>query len=169
MLKRITVDPTGWLIAGDQRLRCALGQNGISTEKREGDKASPVGTFHMLHVFYRADRIAPPPQTALALTPLQPDFGWCDDPTHPDYNRLITLPHPANHEKMWRDDGLYDVVVQLDHNTDPVRPGHGSAIFMHVAKLNYDGTEGCIALKLNDLLELLRISNSSTEIVIPRL
>lgn len=169
MLKRITVDPTGWLIVGDRRLRCALGQNGISSEKREGDKASPAGAFRMLRVFYRADRIDPPPQTALTLTRLQPDFGWCDDPTHPDYNRLITLPHPARHEKMWRDDGLYDVVVQLDHNTDPVRPGHGSAIFMHVAKPDYDGTEGCIALKLNELLDLLRTCNSSTEIVIPSL
>jgi len=132
--------------------------------KREGDDATPAGQWPLRRVFFRPDRLATAPDvgaSSLTVTPLAPDLGWCDDPAHCDYNRLITRPHPAGHERLWRDDGLYDVIVVLGHNDDPPVPGLGSAIFLHVALPEAGGryglrpTAGCVALPLPDLLHLL--------------
>ena len=134
--------------------RCALGRGGIRADKREGDGGTPTGRFALRRVLYRADRLSAP-QTALPVSPIDPLDGWCDDPGHPDYNRPVRLPFPASHEELWREDGVYDVVVVLGHNDDPVVPGAGSAVFMHVAKPGYEPTAGCVALALPDLLRLL--------------
>ncbi len=105
-------------------------------------------------MLYRPDRVSAP-ATSLDCAPLAADDGWCDDATHPDYNRPVRLPHPASCERMWRDDELYDVVVILGHNDDPPVPGLGSAIFLHVAKPDWQPTEGCVALAIADLLAVL--------------
>ncbi len=138
-------------------VRCALGKGGVITEcnKREGDGKSPTGTYPIRYVFYRPDRMRPP-QTALPVVALAADDGWCDDPADPDYNRHVKLPFVASHEKLWRDDHVYDVVVVLGHNDDPVVPGMGSAIFMHLARDGYPGTEGCVALSEADLFDVLK-------------
>jgi L,D-peptidoglycan transpeptidase YkuD (ErfK/YbiS/YcfS/YnhG family) len=135
--------------------RCALGRGGIRADKREGDGGTPVGCFPLRRVLYRGDRMTPP-ETALPMTAIQPADGWCDDPADPAYNQPVRLPYPASHEEMWRVDGLYDVVVVIGHNDDPVVPGMGSAVFMHVAKPDYEPTAGCVALALPDLLALLK-------------
>lgn len=155
---QINVDATGWIRTRGQMWRCASGRGGVRIDKAEGDGATPAGIWQLGRVFYRPDRLKAP-ETKLTVLPLEPNWGWCDDPSHADYNQLIVLPHPGHHEKLWRDDGLYDVVVEIHYNTDPVQPGRGSAIFMHVAKPDYSATEGCIALNLADLLDLLRICN----------
>lgn len=134
---------------------CRLGRSGLSMNKREGDGATPVGTWTLLRVLYRPDR-GEKPQTALPVTPLSPDDGWCDDPTHADYNQPVRLPHPAGCEQMWREDRLYDVVVVLDHNSAPPIPGLGSAIFLHVAHPEGKPTQGCIALEPDTLHDLLK-------------
>lgn len=133
---------------------CALGRAGIVADKREGDGGTPAGLLPLRRVLYRADRVERPP-TALPLARLGRADGWCDDPADPAYNRLVGLPHRARCEALWRDDRLYDVVVVLGHNDDPVVAGRGSAIFMHVASPGYGATEGCVALALGDLLRLL--------------
>lgn len=135
--------------------RCALGRGGIREDKREGDGASPVGRFPLRRVLYRADRMAAP-VTGLPVAPIAADDGWCDAPADPAYNQPVKLPFAASHEEMWRADGLYDVVVVIGHNDDPIVPGEGSAVFMHVAKPDYEPTAGCVALALSDLLALLR-------------
>jgi len=135
----------GLLRCGPITVPCALGRAGIVTRKREGDGATPTGSFELLHVFYRADR-GRPPQTLLPVEALTPDMGWCDDPGHGLYNRPVDLPFGAGHEKMWRDDRLYDIVVVLDCNMYPSVKGRGSAIFFHIARENYRPTEGCIAV-----------------------
>ena len=150
-----TVHADGWLEWDGHRVRCALGPAGIRGDKREGDGATPTGRFAMRRVLWRADRL-PQPQTPLPIASIQPDDGWCDDPADPSYNRQVRLPYPASAEQLWRDDALYDVIVVLGHNDDPPRPGHGSAIFLHVARPDYAATEGCVALALADLLALLR-------------
>jgi L,D-peptidoglycan transpeptidase YkuD (ErfK/YbiS/YcfS/YnhG family) len=150
----IRVSADGRLTWDTGRAVCALGRSGIRHDKREGDGATPVGSFTVKRVFYRPDRLAAP-ATGLPRQALDPAMGWCDDPGHADYNRLVRLPHAASCERMWRDDGVYDVVVELGHNDDPPRPGMGSAIFLHVAKPDYAATEGCVALALGDLLSLL--------------
>ncbi|MCC7166110.1 MAG: L,D-transpeptidase family protein [Rhodospirillales bacterium] len=134
--------------------RCALGRSGVSLAKREGDGATPVGRFLLREIFYRPDRLARP-HSALLIRALEPDMGWCDEPSDPGYNRLVRLPYDGRCETMWRDDGLYDLLVVLGHNDDPPQPDLGSAIFLHVAGPDFGPTEGCVALALPDLQALV--------------
>lgn len=161
----LTVSRDGTLRWDGKTCRCALGRGGVRGDKREGDGATPVGSFPLRRVFYRPDRITAPP-TRLPVQALIPADGWCDDATHPDYNRHVRLPHPARHEMMWREDGLYDVVVVLGHNDDPPLPGLGSAIFLHVAKPDWQPTEGCVALQLSDLLAVLAAAGPETRLTV---
>lgn len=142
------------LEAGGASYPCQVGRSGITASKREGDGATPVGCFPLRLVYYRPDRLAPP-STRLPLRALTPQDGWCDDPAHPDYNRPVALPFAASHEALWRDDGVYDLIVVLGHNDDPPRPGLGSAIFLHLSREDGGPTAGCVALTLPDLLRVL--------------
>jgi L,D-peptidoglycan transpeptidase YkuD (ErfK/YbiS/YcfS/YnhG family) len=153
-METITVAAPGIATWGAKRYRCALGAGGITSSKREGDGATPVGCFALRYVLYRADRMGPP-VTGLRLETIAPDDGWCDDSPDPNYNRPVTLPYPGRTERLQRDDEIYDVVVVLGHNDDPVVPGDGSAIFLHVARADYAPTAGCVALTRPDLFELL--------------
>ncbi len=129
--------------------------------KREGDGATPVGAWPLREVFYRPDRVARP-RTRLPVTPLRRDDGWCDDPADRNYNRRVRLPYPAGHERLWREDHLYDLVVVLGYNDRPRACGKGSAIFMHLATRGFGPTEGCIALRETDLRRLLAAARSRT-------
>jgi L,D-peptidoglycan transpeptidase YkuD (ErfK/YbiS/YcfS/YnhG family) len=91
----------------------------------------------------------------LPVAPIAPDDGWCDAPGDPDYNRLVKLPHAGSHERMWREDDIYDVVVVLGHNDDPPVAPMGSCIFVHLARPGYPPTEGCVALTRADMDALL--------------
>jgi L,D-peptidoglycan transpeptidase YkuD (ErfK/YbiS/YcfS/YnhG family) len=147
---------------------CVLGRNGLSADKHEGDGATPVGRFPLRRVFYRADRLAAP-ATALPVTALTPDDGWCDEPGDANYNRLVKLPYAARHEALWRADALYDVVVAIGYNDDPVAAGKGSAIFMHVRPPGGAPTAGCVALAKDDLLAVLaKLTANSTIAIKPR-
>jgi L,D-peptidoglycan transpeptidase YkuD (ErfK/YbiS/YcfS/YnhG family) len=134
--------------------RCAVGRSGIAEKIREGDGVTPVGTWPLRMVLYRPDRL-PPPRCVLPVAPLRPQDGWCETPNDPDYNTLVRLPHRAAAESMWRDDHLYDIVVVVGYNDDPVIAGKGSAIFLHLARADFTPTAGCVALPLPDLLEAL--------------
>lgn len=150
----ILVQPDGFITWGERRVRCALGRSGVSLNKREGDGATPAGRFALREVMYRADRLEPPPPP-LPCRPITADMGWSDDPTHIEYNKLVLLPHGGGHEKLWREDAIYDIIVVLGYNDHPPRPNLGSAIFMHVARPDYSSTQGCVALAKADLLALL--------------
>lgn len=150
----ITVNKNGELAFGGQTYRAAIGKTGMQHNKNEGDGASPIGMWHLRYVMYRADRVAPP-RTNLPVYTIAKDDGWCDDVHNVAYNRPVHLPFAGSHEKLWRDDGIYDLIVTLNHNDDPAIPCYGSAIFMHIARPAYDGTEGCIALAKNDLETIL--------------
>lgn len=165
-LQVIFKDGQAWARWGAARWRCAVGRGAIGEKAGEGDGVTPVGRWPMRRVLYRADRLDAP-ATGLPCQAIAADDGWCDDPADPAYNRPVRLPYPASHERMTRDDGLYDVVVVLGHNDDPVVPGAGSAIFLHVAREDYGPTEGCVALALADLLQVLRGAGpgSAVEIV----
>lgn len=138
-------------------LRCAIGKTGAiaAKDKREGDGKSPAGVWPMREVWYRPDVYTQGPLTALPVRATRPEDGWCDAPGDRNYNRPVTLPYPASAERMWRDDAVYDLVVILGHNDDPPVPGMGSAIFMHLAREGYPGTEGCVALARADLEAVL--------------
>jgi len=139
--------------------RCALGRGGVTpaADKREGDGASPLGSWPMRQVFFRPDRLERP-ETALPADAMIPEAGWCDEPASPLYNRPVILPFAASHEQLWREDHIYDLIVTLGYNDDPPVPGRGSAIFLHLAREDYSPTEGCIACALPDLLALLRVA-----------
>jgi L,D-peptidoglycan transpeptidase YkuD (ErfK/YbiS/YcfS/YnhG family) len=130
--------------------RCAIGPAGIARKVVEGDGITPAGVFALRQVFWRADRLAKP-QTVLPLRAIAQDDGWCDAPDDPHYNRLVKLPYPASAEKLWRGDHLYDMVVVIGFNDDPVIPGKGSAIFLHLASPDFAPTVGCVALMESDL------------------
>lgn len=144
----------GRLAWGRRHLECALGRAGVTARKKEGDGATPLAVMPLRRVFYRADR-GPRPATGLPVTALRREHGWCDDPKSPLYNRLVRLPCPWRHEEMWREDHLYDLVVEMGFNDAPPAPGSGSAIFLHVAGPDYAPTQGCVALPIKDLRALL--------------
>lgn len=150
----LRVSAAGVLVCEDRAFRCALGRAGVRLDKREGDGATPLGAWPLRRVLFRPDRVAEP-VTGLPVQPIDPALGWCDDPGDPAYNRPLRLPAAARHERMWRDDGLYDLLAVLGYNDDPVEPGRGSAIFLHVAGDGYPPTEGCVALALPDLQHVL--------------
>ena len=163
----ILVTSDGWLAVAGRRYRCALGKGGLTHAKAEGDHMTPLGRFPLRRLLYRADRLERP-RTGLPAAAIGESDGWCDAPFDEMYNRPVTLPHAASAEHMWRDDGLYDVVVVIGHNDDPVIAGHGSAIFLHVATADYAGTEGCVALALPDLLEVAALLDADSRLTVRR-
>jgi L,D-peptidoglycan transpeptidase YkuD (ErfK/YbiS/YcfS/YnhG family) len=160
------VSADGHLTLGGHTFRAALGRGGIRADKQEGDGATPAGILPLRRVLYRADRIAVP-ATVVPRQPIAPTDGWCDDPGHADYNRMIHLPHDARHEALWRADNVYDIVGVLGWNDAPVQRGGGSAIFLHVARPDLAPTAGCIALSLGHLRELLAAGLTAIHVVAP--
>lgn len=162
-MNRIVVGAGATLAFRGSVHRCALGRNGVTAEKREGDAATPVGVHPLREVFYRRDRI-PRPTTGLPVRPIRTCDGWCDDPEDTAYNRLVPLPYPASAERLWRDDRIYDAVAVIGYNDRPPTPGRGSAIFLHVARDSFAPTAGCVALAMDDLLAVLKNCDRDTKI-----
>ena len=146
-------------------LECTIGRGGITSDKREGDLATPRGSFPLRACYYRPDRLDAP-QTGLPLIALTPEDGWCDAPADPHYNQPVKLPFSASHEKLWRDEPVYDLIIPLGYNDGPIVPGKGSAIFLHLMRDDGVGTEGCIALKRADLLALLPHLGKETLLIV---
>lgn len=135
--------------------QCAIGKGGFKVDKVEGDGATPIGCYPLRRVLYRADRLDTP-ETILNAQAIQPDDGWCDDPASPHYNQPVKLPFAASHEELCRTDHIYDIIVVLGHNDDPPVAGQGSAVFFHLAREHYQPTEGCVAVSLPDMLDILK-------------
>lgn len=142
---------------------CSLGRTGLVDTKREGDGGTPRGVFRLEHVYYRPDRIVPP-KTLLPISPIRRTYGWSDDPCDPLYNQFVDLPHAFRHERLWRSDGLYDCVVVFSANRNPVTPGRGSALFMHVWRGPRQPTAGCVAFAKSTLMALLRQVSTTTRL-----
>ena len=162
----VTTDADGaWLGWGAGLRRAAIGPGGVGIKGGEGDGITPRGAFPVREIFYRADRIAKP-VTKLLLRATKEDDGWCDAPDDPNYNRLVKLPYPASAENLWRQDHLYDLVVVLGYNDDPVVKGLGSAIFLHVARPDFSATHGCVALSRDDALAAIAQLEPGDQVVI---
>ena len=161
----LLVDPGGIATWRGLQLRCALGRGGIRRDKREGDGATPVGSWPMRRLLYRADRMKLP-QTALPSSAIRPDDGWCDAPQDPNYNMPVRLPYAGSAETLYRADGVYDLIVPLGYNDAPVVTGAGSAIFLHLARPDFTATEGCVALALADLLSVLGEADRESRVIV---
>ncbi|HLL26376.1 MAG TPA: L,D-transpeptidase family protein [Xanthobacteraceae bacterium] len=143
----------------------ALGRAGITANKREGDGATPRGRFRLRRLWWRNDRM-PRPQTALPLRPIRSGDAWCEDAADRRYNQPIRLAADAPGDRLWREDHLYDLIIELDHNTRPRISGRGSAVFIHLARPQFLPTAGCVALKGEDLHHLLTRLRKNTLIEI---
>ena len=154
---------TGILFFGALRVRCTLGRSGRRRIKREGDGATPAGVWRLQGLMYRQDRM-PRPRSGLALRSIRADDGWCDATGNRNYNRKVRHPYPASAEHLWRRDHLYDLIIVLGYNDRPRIQGRGSAIFIDLARTDFNPTEGCIALRPADLRRLLPHLRRSTRV-----
>ena len=153
----------GWLVAGNVTLPVALGRGGIKANKREGDGGTPRGKFRLRRLWWRADR-GLPPACALAMRRIRPSDGWCEDPRDRRYNRPVEVPKHSSADRLWRNDRLYDLIIELDHNTRPRVAGRGSAVFIHVARDKFAPTAGCVALDAKSLRRLIERLGPQTRI-----
>ncbi len=155
----------GLLQAGSLAVPCSLGRSGRTHLKREGDGATPVGSWQLRRLFYRAGRMVPPRAWKVGL-PIGPQDGWCETVGDRNYNRLVKMPYAASHETMHRADQLYDIVVELSHNQRPRVQGHGSAVFFHLRQPDGGPTAGCIAVSLRDMKIILGLCGRKTRMVV---
>jgi L,D-peptidoglycan transpeptidase YkuD (ErfK/YbiS/YcfS/YnhG family) len=144
----------GVLLAGRHAVPVALGRSGVAAGKREGDGATPRGRFRLTRLWWRADR-APRPRTPLPVRRIDRTLAWCENPADRRYNRPFRRSANEPGDRLWRDDRLYDLVIELSHNTRPRVAGRGSAVFVHVARPDRGATAGCVALDAKDLRRLL--------------
>ncbi len=153
------------LFVKGEKLQCAIGHNGLTNNKIEGDLSTPVGIFHFNKIYYRADRLG---HTNFIIDSfmIHKNDGWCDDKESKFYNQHIRFPFQESAEHLYRDDHIYDIICVLDYNTSPVVPGLGSAIFLHVAKPGFEGTQGCIAIEKLALLEIATNLTHESKLVI---
>jgi L,D-peptidoglycan transpeptidase YkuD (ErfK/YbiS/YcfS/YnhG family) len=161
----IIVKKTGYLKYKNLKYRCALGKAGVNEKIKEGDNITPKGIFKITKIYYRPDKIKKI-KTLIKKIKITKDMGWCDDPNSYFYNKQIKLPTKFNHEKLYRNDGLYDLIAVLNYNTNPIIKNKGSAIFIHIARKNFNKTKGCIAIKKEDLIYLLSKMKKNTQIKI---
>lgn len=144
---------------------CAVGRGGIAEKSGEGDGVTPIGSWPVRWLYYRPDR-EPRPKTDIETREITASMGWCDDPGEGAYNTAIELPFASSHEVLWREDHLYDFILVLGFNDDPVVPGRGSAIFLHIAREGYSATEGCVALSKAHFRELLALLTAESRVII---
>lgn len=154
---------------GRKSYPCAIGKNGTIpyANGREGDGKTPLGTYDLRYGLYRTDRMERP-NCALEFHPIQENDGWCDAADDPAYNRPVQLPYPASAERLYKDSHVYDIIIVLGHNDSPPVPDMGSAIFLHIARDGMKPTEGCVAICLEDMLELLPMLTRNTTIDIEK-
>jgi len=161
----IIINKSGHLKYKDLKFRCALGAAGINVKKKEGDNITPLGTYKISKIYYRKDRIKKL-FSKFKLIEIKKNMAWCDDSKSKNYNKLIKLPSKFTHEKLFRKDEIYDLIIPLNFNTKNIIKNKGSAIFIHVANQKFSPTQGCIALKKKDLIYLIKnIKNNKIKIL----
>ena len=161
----IIVKKSGYLKYKNLKFRCALGKGGVKKKIIEGDNITPKGIFKIIKIYYRPDKIKKI-KTLIKKIKIKKNMGWCDDPNSDFYNKQIKLPTKLSHEKLYRNDNLYDLIAVLNYNTNPIIKNKGSAIFMHIGKDSYKKTKGCIALKGEHLITIISKIKKNTKIKI---
>ena len=154
-----------YLTYKNYKAKCAIGKRGIGFKRKEGDLITPKGKYKIKYILYRKDRIKRI-QSQIKTIAIKKNMGWCDDPQSTKYNKLINLPSSNSYEKLYKRENIYDIILILDYNMNPIVKGKGSAIFIHIAKKNFKKTEGCVALKKIDLLKILKQLKKNTKVKI---
>ena len=147
------------------RFACVIGRAGLTTNKIEGDHKTPVGEFKFKKIYYRKDKLGEM-TFKIPFVIIGENDGWCDDPKSKLYNQHVQFPFNASAERLFRDDDLYDIICVLNYNTNPIVPGKGSAIFLHICKPNFAGTEGCVAIEKKNILKLVNLIDLNTKLII---
>ena len=161
----IIINKSGHLKYKNLKFKCSLGKAGIGEKMKEGDKITPKGTYEIVAIYYRIDRIKKI-SSKFKLIKIKKNMGWCDDPKSKKYNQLIKLPNMYRHEKLYRKDNVYDLILALNYNMRPIMKNKGSAIFIHIANKNYKSTAGCIGLKKTHLINLVKKIKKNTKVLI---
>ena len=147
------------------KLRCSVGKRGISIKKREGDKKTPKGEFKLKYILYRKDRIFNI-KTKLKKIIIKKNMGWCDDSNSIYYNKIIYNLTKYKSEKLWRKENVYDIIIVIDYNLNPIVKNKGSAIFLHIANRKYKPTNGCIAVSKDNIKLIAFKINKKTKLKI---
>ena len=146
------------------KIKCAIGKKGKGNKRKEGDLITPKGQFRIKYILYRKDRVKI--SSKLKKKVIKKNMGWCDDPKSKQYNKLIKLPFVYRHEKLYKKENMYDIILVLNYNMNPIKKNKGSAIFIHIAKNNFKKTEGCIAIKKNQILRIVKEVEPNTQVII---
>ena len=153
-----------YLTFNDYRAKCSIGKRGIGIKKKEGDLITPKGKYKIKYILYRKDRVKL--RSKIKKIIIKKNMGWCDDPHSKLYNKLISLPSEHRYEKLYKKENVYDIIIVLNFNMNPIVKNKGSAIFIHVAKKNYKKTEGCVAIKKVHLLKITKNLKKNTKVLI---
>ena len=154
-----------FLYIKDYKIKCSIGKRGLTKEKTEGDHKTPRGIFNFKFVLYRSDKIKYF-RTGIRKIKIKKSFGWCDDPRSKFYNKLIYFPFKKSAEKLYLKKNIYDLILVIDYNCNPIKKNKGSAIFLHIATKNFNPTKGCLAIRKRDLLKILPLINKKTKLYI---
>ena len=153
------------LSIGSYKVKCAIGKRGIGLKKKEGDKITPKGKFKIKSILFRKDRIKSL-KSNIKVKNITKNMGWCDDPKANSYNQLIKFPFMFSAEKLYRKENTYDIIIVLNYNIDPIVKNKGSAIFLHIARKNYQKTNGCIAIKKPHMKKIIKLLKKDTLVLI---
>ena len=154
-----------YLTFKNYKAKCAIGKKGIGSKKKEGDLITPRGKYKVKYILYRKDRIKKI-QSEMKIIKIKKNMGWCDDPRSRNYNQLINLPSNYRHEKLFKKENIYDIILVLNYNMRPIKKNKGSAIFIHVSKKNFKKTEGCVAIQKRYLLKIVKEIKKNTKVMI---
>ena len=154
-----------YLTYNQYKVKCAVGKRGVNLKKKEGDFITPIGLYKIKYILYRKDRIKKIPSKLRKII-IKKNMGWCDDPKSKQYNKLVNLPFSYGCERLFKKENIYDIILVLNYNMNPVKKNKGSAIFVHIAKKNYEKTQGCVAVKKSDLLRLIKEIRVNTKVKI---
>ena len=147
------------------KLKCCVGKSGVKKAKKEGDLATPKGTFKLGLLYYRKDRIKLP-KCKIKKKIIRKNMGWCNDSKSDKYNKEINFPYKYSSEKLYKKENIYDLFLLIKYNTNPIIKKKGSAIFLHISKKNYQPTQGCVAISKKDFLKILSLIDGKTSITI---
>ncbi len=154
-----------YLTYNNYKVKCAVGKKGIGHKKSEGDRITPKGQYKIKFILYRKDRIKKI-STKLKKVQINKNLGWCDDPKSKQYNKLVKLPFNFSHERLYKKENFYDVILVLDYNMNPILKNKGSAIFIHVARKNFEKTEGCVAISKRSIIKIVKDIKKNTQVKI---